>query len=219
MIPVKTPVWLQKVKPDFIWRVPANRKVLYLTFDDGPTPGVTDKALDLLKVYQAKATFFCVGNNIRLHNALFNRILQEGHAAGNHTFYHESGITTSGFRYRKSYLETAGLMQSALFRPPYGRIKRGQAKSIQKRSYVVMWDVLSKDYDNRISARQCAENVIRNAEKGSVVVFHDSKKAAKNMLYSLEQTLRYFSEKGFTFEQLTADVCKQTLMNKSDERA
>ena len=156
------------------WRVETTRKVLYLTFDDGPVPGVTDKALDILDGYGAKATFFCLGKQVEAHPALYQQLLERGHAVGNHTWDHPSGWQTPNDRYFENIEQAATLITSTLFRPPYGRIQRSQLKALAKDYTVVMWDVLSGDFDQSIDGERCAQNVVKHGRAGSIVVFHDS---------------------------------------------
>ena len=155
--------------------------------------------MDLLKSYEAKGTFFCVGNNIEQYPELFERILEEGHSIGNHSFDHKNGWKTNNYTYLKGYVQCQALIDSNLYRPPYGKITKSQAQAIKKRSKIVMWDVLSGDFDTSSSPEQCTTRVLKHAEPGSIIVFHDSVKAQKNMLPSLEACLSHFKDEGFTF--------------------
>lgn len=213
LTPVKTPVIAKKVFPKFVWDQPATTKTIYLTFDDGPTPEITNWTLDVLNQYDAKATFFCVGKNIKNHPDIFKNILDNGHSIGNHTWNHIKGWRTSTKAYLNNIDETQKLIdtytkkqhsQSAnLFRPPYGQIKLEQAKALDNLGFrVIMWNVLSFDWDRTISEDTCLKNVINNSASGSIVVFHDSVKAKKNMRYALPRTLEHFTEKGYRFEAL-----------------
>ena len=178
------------------------RKVLYLTFDDGPVPGVTDKALDILDGYGAKATFFCLGKQVEAHPALYQNILDRGHRVGNHTWNHPSGWQTPNMDYFDNVDRAATLIESTLFRPPYGRIQRSQLKALSSYYTVVMWDVLSGDFDANTSAERCAHNVTKHGRPGSIVVFHDSVKAKDKMLDALPLVLQHFSNEGYVFEVL-----------------
>lgn len=209
LIPAKTPKLITKALPNLVWQLPTKEKVIYLTFDDGPTPEVTDWTLDTLKTYNAKATFFCIGDNIEKYPEVFNRIHEEQHAIGNHTFNHLKGWKTK----TKSYIENTIQAQQSidkhavkntyLFRPPHGRIKPKQAKKLQELGYnIIMWNVLSKDWDKNISEEKCLENVIANTSSGDIVVFHDSIKASRNMQYALPRVLEHFSKKGFMFKRI-----------------
>ncbi|MEP6746552.1 MAG: polysaccharide deacetylase family protein [Bacteroidota bacterium] len=202
---VKTPWWIKKwLYPDYLWSMPRNQKKIYLTFDDGPQPLVTPFVLDILKKYNATATFFCIGKNVAAHPDIYKRILTEGHATGNHTYNHLNGWKTKDKTYFENIIQASNYIDSRLFRPPYGRITRFQAKQVaEKMDYtIVMWSVLSADFDVRITPQKCWSNVKRSAGNGSVIVFHDSEKAMERMGYALTEALEYFSKKGFVFEKL-----------------
>ncbi len=201
---VKTPDIIKPFAKDFLWQVKTTAKEIYLTFDDGPVPGVTDVVLDLLKEYNAKATFFCLGKNVESHPELYERILHDGHTVGNHTYDHPDGWKTGNFSYFRNILKASRSIDTTLFRPPYGRITPNQVSALKKRFTPVMWSVLSADYDNSIDGAQCLQNVLNNVDNGSIVVFHDSLKAKKNMLFALEGSLRYFNEDGYTLRAITA---------------
>ena len=175
---------------------------MYLTFDDGPVPGVTPWVLEQLQAYHAKATFFCVGDNIRKHPHVFQKVIASGHAVGNHTFNHLNGWTTENIPYFHNVRHCANQVHSVLFRPPYGRLKPKQAQFLQRHYRIVMWDVLSGDFDPKISAEQCLANVTDNAEPGSIIVFHDSLKAEDKLRTVLPQVLEHFSRQGYQFEKL-----------------
>lgn len=204
---IKVPFWVRWIFPRYIWRMPTREKVLYLTFDDGPHPEITAYVLDQLKQYGASATFFCIGKNVLAHPATYQRILAEGHAVGNHTHNHLNGLHTANNVYLANIREAAGYIETSLFRPPYGRIRHSQAKQVaaamqKPQAKVIMWDVLSADFDQGISPEQCLQHVVRNARPGSVVVFHDSEKAFKNMAYALPRVLSFFVEKGYVCKPL-----------------
>lgn len=201
----KTPEILKPLAADLVWDIATKTKELFLTFDDGPDPEVTPQVLSILQEYNAKATFFCVGRNVEEYPELFNQILDEGHAIGNHTFDHEKGWETEVFPYLKSTLRCSEWVNSKLFRPPYGKISRQQVAALKTRYHLIMWDVVSADFDLRISPEKCLRNVTKNARAGSIVVFHDSQKCKKNVLFALPETLRYFSERNYTFSKITAD--------------
>ena len=215
LAPVKTPVAIKKMFPNYIWDIPSTEKSIYLTFDDGPTPKITNWVLNTLKQYNAKATFFCIGNNIEKHPDIFQNILNEGHSIGNHTQNHIKGWKTKTEAYLKNIEACNKQFPNALiinrkssivnlFRPPYGQIKPKQGKALLKLGYkIIMWDVLSFDWDNNVSKENCANNIISKAKSGSIVVFHDSVKASKNMMYALPKALEYFSKKGYTFKAIT----------------
>ena len=207
---VKTPTILQQLFRSFVWRFSTNRKEIYLTFDDGPTPKITNWVVSELEKYNAKATFFCVGKNIILYPETYNNIIANNHAIGNHTYHHHNGFKTNVKSYIESIMSTQQLLDnsikenSMLFRPPYGKIKRKQAKKLQKLGYkIIMWDVLSADFDSSISNERCLKNVLKNAKSGSVVVFHDSVKAYDKLHYTLPKVLDYFSKKGYVFKAIS----------------
>jgi peptidoglycan-N-acetylglucosamine deacetylase len=204
---IKTPWWLKKIYPSYLWRVNTSDKTLYLTFDDGPHPVATPFVLDELKKYNAKATFFCIGKNVLAYPDIYKRILDEGHSTGNHTQNHLNGWKTKDELYFADIQEAGKYIDSVLFRPPYGRITSFQAKHISKAiqkpgAKVVMWDVLSADFDTTLTGYQCLENVTMNARKGSVIVFHDSEKALPRVEYCLPKALKFFSDKGYSFKRL-----------------
>ena len=212
LIPAKTPKFVKSLFPRFIWNIKTKRKDLYLTFDDGPTPEITDWVLETLDGYKAKATFFCIGANVKEHPETFKKILGKGHTIGNHTHNH-----LKGWKHKtKAYLEDIDIAKKTidanlnsienatnLFRPPYGKLKYKQAKSLQKLGYkIVLWDVLSFDWEASVPEERCLSNVISSSKEGSVIVFHDSLKASKNLKYVLPKVLAHFSEKGFRFKSL-----------------
>ena len=199
---VKTPHFIQNLFPNYTWRIPTQEKVLYLTFDDGPIPTVTPWVLEQLEAFQARATFFCVGDNIRKHPEVFEQVVASGHAVGNHTFNHLNGWQTENISYFHNVRHCANMVHSVLFRPPYGRLKPKQAQFLQRHYRIVMWDVLSGDFDPKLSEEQCLANVLNNAENGSIIVFHDSLKAEDKLHYVLPKVLEYFTEQGYVFGKL-----------------
>ena len=202
---VSTPWWLRKLYPTLLWQVATKEKSIYLTFDDGPHETATPFALDTLKQFDAKATFFCIGNNVRKHKEIYNRIIAEGHSVGNHTQNHLKGWGTKDFNYIKDISIAGEHIKSTLFRPPHGRIKRSQIKKLQSsdsRMEIVMWSVLSGDFDTTINGEKCLQNVLKQSKEGSIIVYHDSAKAWDRMHYALPKTLAYFSEKGYSFKGL-----------------
>lgn len=206
---VKTPWWLRKVYSSYVWNMPSNSRDLYFTFDDGPHPSITEFVLGQLKLFQARASFFCIGNNVRKHSETFNRIIAEGHSVGNHTNNHLNGWKVSSSEYLDDAKEAGQVIDSNLFRPPYGRILRSQAKkiplAIQKAdAKIIMWDVLSGDFDVQLSKEQCLRNVIDNCSPGSIVVFHDSEKAYRLLEYTLPRVLDFFATKEFQFKNLSS---------------
>jgi peptidoglycan/xylan/chitin deacetylase (PgdA/CDA1 family) len=197
---VKTPQFIQSLFPQFTWRIPTPEKVLYLTFDDGPIPEVTPWVLEQLDQYNAGATFFCVGDNIHKNPGVFEQVKAAGHAVGNHTFNHLNGWTTDNVPYFLNVRRCAHLVHSDLFRPPYGRLMPKQSEFLQRHYRIVMWDVLSGDFDPGITKEQCLDNVLNHARPGSIIVFHDSIKAWDKLRYVLPKVLFSFSEQGYRFE-------------------
>ena len=202
---VKTPHWVKKFFSASIWEIAEPKNSIYLTFDDGPHPVITPFVLDELKKYNARATFFCIGRNVVENPLIFNRILSEEHAVGNHTHDHLNGWNTPCAEYLQNITEASKHIDSDLFRPPYGRITAKQYKKLRKgdRPFkIVMWSILSGDFDATITPERCCENVLKNADSGSVIVFHDSEKAFERLKYTLPLVLKYFSEKGYRFEKI-----------------
>lgn len=199
---------MRALYPDFLWRIPTKEKEIYLTFDDGPIPEITEFVLEELAKFNAKATFFCIGDNIVKHSTVFQQVVNQGHIVGNHTFNHLKGWDTESETYLKNFdlcrveIEKKSKQSTNLFRPPYGRIKRNQAKEIIKTHEIVMWDVLTADYDQNINKEQVLKKTLQHSERGSIVLFHDSIKASKNMMYALPRVLEHFSEQGFTFKKM-----------------
>ena len=202
---VKTPKWVSKLFYGRVWEMPQTQKAIYLTFDDGPHPLVTPFVLDELDKYGAKATFFCIGKNVIEHPGIFKKILDHGHAVGNHTHNHLNGWETNNEHYLENILEARKYIDSHLFRPPYGRITPKQRKLLMQQHdsfKIIMWSVLSGDFDERITPEKCFKNVFDNTEVGSVIVFHDSEKAYERLRYTLPAVLKYFTEQGFKFEKI-----------------
>jgi peptidoglycan-N-acetylglucosamine deacetylase len=225
---VKTPWWMRAIYRRLVWRMPrgagyaagagqgsgsavgsgsglAGEKVMYLSFDDGPHPVVTPWVLDELGKWGAKATFFCIGKNVAAHPQIYRRILMEGHRVGNHTQDHLNGWKVDDRRYLESVVEAGKRIDSKLFRPPYGRIGALQSKVLRSAPFyysIIMWDVLSGDFDRSLTGTRCARNVIRYGRPGSIVVFHDSEKAFERLTVALPEVLKKFSERGYRFEAI-----------------
>ncbi len=199
---VKTPNAIKPLANDLLWSLDQHKDKIYLTFDDGPTPEITFQILDILDRYQAKATFFCIGGNVKSNPDVYHEILTRGHKTGNHTWNHMNGWEYSDFSYFRNIIECSEFVDSNLFRPPYGKIKPSQIKGLKSKFKIVMWDILSGDWEENLHEEQCLSNVTKNAKGGSIVVFHDSEKAKKNMLYALPRALAYLIDKGFTFDVL-----------------
>lgn len=200
---VKTPWWLRKLyHPDVTWKIPTDRKEIFLTFDDGPHPTITPFVLKCLKQYNAKATFFCIGKNVQQYPDVYQQIIDEGHAVGNHTHNHLNGWKTGDIIYLKNVVLAREIIDSRLFRPPYGRIARSQVKELSPVFKIIMWDVLSGDFDTTLSPQACFDNVANNTSAGSIVVFHDSEKAFPRLEYALPRSLAFFKENGYAMKAL-----------------
>ena len=212
-VPHRTPFFLPILFPTLTWRIQKNKKELYLTFDDGPVPGPTEFVLETLASRNIKATFFCIGDNIRKHPEVFKKIVTQGHSIGNHTFSHLSGWKTKSPFYLENIKKCDDLINeytsrtannqqpTTLFRPPYGRITKKQIYSLSDYN-IIMWDVLSVDYNKNLSPESCLSNTIRATRPGSIIVFHDSYKAEKNLIFALPAFIDHFLELGFTFHSL-----------------
>lgn len=204
----RVPFFLPWLYPNLIWRILTTDKELFLTFDDGPIPGPTDFVLETLKKYSCKATFFCIGDNVRKHPAIFNKVVQGGHAIGNHTFNHLKGWSTPLLKYVENVKQFDNQLsidncklKIELFRPPYGRITQKQINALSEYK-IIMWDVLTVDYSKNVSQESCLKNSIRATRPGSIIVFHDSLKAERNMTYALPRFIEHFLEQGFVFKAL-----------------
>ncbi|TDE06414.1 polysaccharide deacetylase family protein [Flavobacterium hiemivividum] len=210
---IKTHSFIKKLFSQYIWDYPTTAKKVYLTFDDGPTPEITEWVLEQLDIHNAKATFFCIGKNIQEYPFIFEKILQKKHTIGNHTFNHLNGWKTT----TDDYLSNISLCENAIrnntttskssvcktFRPPYGKIKSTQARKLKKEGYeIIMWDILSADFDQTITKEKCLKNVISNIKPGSIIVFHDSVKAFKNLEYTLPKVLDYLNKNDFKCEAI-----------------
>ena len=199
---VKTPWWLRALYPALIWRIKEPGKTIYLTFDDGPHETATPFVLEQLRQFNAKATFFCIGKNVEAHPDIYQKILEEGHSTGNHTWNHVNGWKVSDETYLQEIQQTRSLVRSNLFRPPYGRIKRSQLTKLQTANpklQTIMWDVLSGDFDTNLTPEACLRHVLNHTKPGSIVLFHDSAKAWDRMQYALPKMLEHFSRKGYVF--------------------
>jgi peptidoglycan/xylan/chitin deacetylase (PgdA/CDA1 family) len=200
---VKAPYLLRQLSKNLIhWEVKSTEKVLYYTFDDGPIPRITPQVLEILSRYQAKATFFMVGDNVRKYPEVYQQVIKEGHAVGNHTFNHLKGFSTSKSKYLHNIEKAATLIPGKLFRPPHGQITPRQLKAVSRAYNVIMWSVLTGDYDARISPKNCLKNITDYAKSGSIIVLHDSLKSEQNMIFALEESLKHYSSLGYRFDSL-----------------
>jgi peptidoglycan/xylan/chitin deacetylase (PgdA/CDA1 family) len=208
---IKTPWVIKHLFSSYLWSIRATEKEVYLTFDDGPHPQVTPLVLQQLKQYNAQSTFFCIGKNVLLYPGIYKQILADGHSVGNHSFNHLNGWVTDSDSYMADIEKASKIIPSNLFRPPYGKIKPKQARIIGKainhsHPQIVMWDVLSGDFDVSITKEECLNNVIKNYTPGSIIVFHDSEKASKNLNYVLPMVLEKLSNEGYIFKKIEMDI-------------
>ena len=202
---VKTPWLIERiVYPGYVWSLSGAQKAVYLSFDDGPHPEITPFVLETLRRFNAKATFFCIGNNVVKYPEVYRQILEEGHAVGNHSHHHLNGWKTGKDAYVNDVTQAAQHIDATLYRPPYGRITRGQANTLQERLRlrIIMWSVLSGDFDRELSPEGCLSNSLQ-AGPGSIVVFHDSEKAFSRMRYALPRLLEQYEERGFLFKVIS----------------
>lgn len=199
-----SPFWLKALYPRYTWHIPTTEKEIFLTFDDGPIPDITEFVLYTLKQFEAKATFFCIGDNVKKHPSVFTQILDQGHSVGNHTFNHMNGWKSEDQEYLANIdlCEKQLNLKTNLFRPPYGRMKKSQSRLLPETKEIIMWDVLSGDFSAAVKPETCLEKSIKYARPGSIVLFHDSLKAAKNMQYTLPRFLDHFSKKEYQFKAL-----------------
>ncbi len=203
MLIEQPPLLYRMLFPEATWRIKHRKaKVVYLTFDDGPIPEETPWVLDLLDRYGVKATFFMVGDNVRRHPELLEEVRRRGHSYGNHTMHHLQGASATSRRYLRDITEAAALIDSPLFRPPHGIIRWKQAKAIKERYNLIMYDLVTRDYSKRLNADQVFNNVKRYARNGSIIVFHDSLKASRNMRSALPRAIEWLLREGYEFHVL-----------------
>jgi peptidoglycan/xylan/chitin deacetylase (PgdA/CDA1 family) len=205
---VKTPFWLRALYPSLTWRIKGGAKTIYLTFDDGPHPTATPFVLEQLRKYNAKATFFCIGKNVAEHPAVYQNILADGHTVGNHTYHHLNGWKTKDDIYLDDIEQASTLINSKLFRPPYGRIRNSQQKQLATRHpqlQTIMWSVLSGDFDTNLTPEACLGYVLYHTKPGSIIVFHDSTKAWDRMQYALPKVLEHFTKEGYVFDAIQGE--------------
>ena len=194
---LQVPEILKSVIKNVVWRINPAEKVIYLTFDDGPNPGVTPQVLDILDRFEVKATFFCVGENVSRFPDVFDEVKRRGHTVGNHTFNHLKGFEYATDDYVRNVEKANGYIKSDLFRPPHGQIKPSQIKALKDDYRIIMWDFITYDYDKRIEPEKIIAEVKKRSRNGSIVVFHDSLKAEKNVLQVLPEALRFWKENGY----------------------
>ena len=197
---VKTPSVIRQLYKHVTWKLTNDRSAVYLTFDDGPIPSITEKTLNILKEHDVKATFFCVGENVERHPTIFNRILQEGHHVGNHSYNHLNGWKTDNETYYQNIEKCQILTNTSLLRPPYGKIKREQINHLKNDYKLIMWEVLSGDFDPKTSVEKVVLNCVDSTENGSIIVMHDNIKCGEKMLEALPKIIHQLKEKGFVFE-------------------
>ena len=200
----RTPFIFPLLYPQLTWHIPTQEKIIYLTFDDGPVPGTTEFVLDLLKKHNGQATFFCIGDNVLRNPEVFKKIREGNHVIGNHTFNHLKGWKFSTKEYVENTIKCAEVIgkENLLFRPPYGRITRSQIRALNDQK-IIMWDVLTHDYLASLSGQKCLQGSIAATRPGSIVVFHDSHKAEKNMMYALPRYMDHFMNLGFKFKSIS----------------
>ncbi|MDP4276686.1 MAG: polysaccharide deacetylase family protein [Bacteroidota bacterium] len=202
MLIEQLPVWIRCFLIGSIWRKNPDERTVYLTFDDGPIPEVTPWVLDILDRYQIKATFFCVGENVMKHPEVYQEVLRRGHRTGNHTFNHYRGFTNTTRNYLANVEMASRYIESDLFRPPHGDLRYGQIRELRKQFQVIQWDVVSRDYNQKLSPEKVLGIVKHYARNGSIITFHDSLKAKRNMEYAMPRAIEYLLKEGYTFKTL-----------------
>lgn len=198
----RAPKILRWLLPGFIWDFPDEKDGIFLTFDDGPTPEVTQWVLDILDKYNAKATFFCLGKNVELFPHIFEEIICRGHAVGNHSYNHIKGWGTATEEYMRNIESAGSIIKSNLYRPPYARISLSQARALKEKYHTIMWSIISRDYNRNISGDECAHNVIPHLQPGAIIVFHDSIKCSPNLTVALPQVLEAIKAKGLVCKRI-----------------
>jgi len=206
MATARIPLIAKSIYKGALCRIESKEKAVYLTFDDGPIPEATPLVLDILKQYNAKATFFCVGDNVRKYPEIFQRIVNEGHSVGNHTFNHIDGWKTTLKTYTENVEKCTELVGSKLFRPPYGRIRLSQFNNLKKKYKIVLWDLLSMDYDTKLDANRCFSIVEKKTREGSILVFHDSIKAHEKIPHLLPRTLEFLAKEGYALKPISSTI-------------
>ncbi len=206
---VKPPLYSDKIlAKSFVWRIPNNKNKIFLTFDDGPTKEITNSIIKIISDFDIKATFFCIGRNVDRLSDIYNKIIESGNVAGNHSYSHLNGWKVKYQEYINDVELSKNIINSNLFRPPYGKIRPKQLRALKSNFKIVMWDVLSGDYNYKQSPIDVYKNVVNNVKSGSIIVFHDSDKAKKNMLYALPKAIENLLKKGFVFDVIDYNKLK-----------
>ncbi len=204
---VKPPFFVRKIYPSVVWNLPNNKKKIYLTFDDSPTPNFTNWILDLLSILNIKATFFCIGESAVKHPRIINKILNNGHQIGNHSYSHKNAWSTSTNKYFNDIEKCKSVLpKTSLFRPPYGKLYPWQIRKIKQHYKIIMWDVLAYDFDKKITFEKLRNNILNNLKSGSIIVLHDNKKSEKILKESLKEILINLKENGFVFSLFSSDT-------------
>ena len=205
---VKTPKIIQYFFKDFVWKIPDTEKNIYITFDDGPHKEITTQVLDILNEYNAKATFFVLGKNAEKYPELIKQIRLSGHSIGSHAFSHINGWKQQTDNYLKDVEKSDQILNTPLFRPPFGKLKKMQANQLKKKYQLIYWTLMPGDFDEKVSGQQCLLRAIKNTKEGTIIVFHENEKAQENILYTLPLFLKHFSEKGFVFKSIKSEMLK-----------
>lgn len=202
MLVERPPLLYRMLFPETVWRIHKREHTVYLTFDDGPVPEVTPWVLDTLDHYGIKATFFCVGDNVARNPELFEEVKRRGHSVGNHTMNHMQGAKVNTRTYLRNVFQAHELIQSTLFRPPHGLLRWAQSKVLRSRFAIIMYDLVTRDYSKKLTGEQVLDNVKKYARNGSIIVFHDSIKAERNMKYALPRAIEWLREQGYNFDKI-----------------
>jgi len=203
---VKTPKIAQSIIKKAVWNIPNNDRKIFLTFDDGPTLSITNQTLDILSKQQVKATFFCLGKQVEKHPEIFQRIIDEGHAVGNHSYSHLKGWTSNNQQYLEDVRKGEAIIKSHLFRPPYGKIKRSQVNSLSPQTKIILWDVLPGDFSSKTDVEKTISNTLNSVETGSIIVLHDNPICGKKMLDALPIIIDKLKEKKYNFSAITEQI-------------
>ena len=203
---IKTPKIARSILKKAVWNIPNNDREIFLTFDDGPTPCITDQTLDTLKGHKIKATFFCLGSQVEKHPEIFQRIIDEGHAVGNHSYSHLKGWITKNDQYLEDVRKGKAIIKSNVFRPPYGKIKRTQVNALSSETKIILWDVLPGDFSRKTDVEKIVSNTLKSVESGSIIVLHDNLDCGKKMLQALPDIIQKLKEKHYFFSPITENI-------------